>query len=61
MIPQSVETVFDYIEAHPDREFVLRVSYMEVNVFLHPHSSWFAHGWAICSCVNVGSDAISGC
>eukprot|EP01006_Ploeotia_vitrea_P045200 TRINITY_DN66919_c7_g2_i2.p1 TRINITY_DN66919_c7_g2~~TRINITY_DN66919_c7_g2_i2.p1 ORF type:complete len:683 (+),score=401.25 TRINITY_DN66919_c7_g2_i2:24-2072(+) len=30
MIPQAVEEIFDYIEDNPDREFVLRVSYMEI-------------------------------
>lgn len=30
MIPQSVQSVFDWIEDHPEREYVLRVSYMEI-------------------------------
>ncbi len=30
MIPLSVESVFQFIETCPDREFVLRVSYLEV-------------------------------
>jgi len=30
MIPQSIEHVFQWIEQNPQREFVLRVSYMEI-------------------------------
>jgi centromeric protein E len=30
IIPMSVKDVFNYIEAHPEREFALRVSFMEI-------------------------------
>jgi len=30
MIPRTVEAIFDYIEATPAREFVLRVAYLEI-------------------------------
>jgi septal ring factor EnvC (AmiA/AmiB activator) len=44
MIPLSVEDVFDFIEDNPERDFVLRVSYIEiyneiVNDLLNPRNS----------------------
>ncbi len=30
IVPQAVQYIFDYIEDHPNKEFVLRVSYVEI-------------------------------
>jgi len=30
MVPQSIQYIFDYIQDHPGREYVLRVSYLEI-------------------------------